>query len=342
MTQGTGADCNETGTLDECDLAEGIASDCNANSIPDACEIDDRTAIDCNGNGIPDECEADCNENGVPDDCDLTSYTFGSDGSPVPVPAEGTSGTTLAIIDVPVSMLVQQINVELDIAHSFDRDLTTTLTSPSGREVLLFANVGGSGADFRSTILDDDATTPIEVGRAPFDGPFRPQESLAAFVGENALGTWMLKIVDDQAGDAGMLNRWALVFPAVSTDCNANAVPDECEPDCNLNGVPDDCDVTNGASGDCNANGVPDDCEIAIDPSVDFNRDGVPDECGVPGDFDGDRDVDLADVIAFGECFRGAERAFLFTECQAFDFDFDGNIDLADFVAMQAAFTGAR
>ena len=41
----------------------------------------------------------------------------------------------------------------------------------------------------------------------------------------------MLKIVDDQAGDSGMLNRWTLVFPAVSVDCDADGVPDTCQPD---------------------------------------------------------------------------------------------------------------
>ena len=42
---------------------------------------------------------------------------------------------------------------------------------------------------------------------------------------------WTLRIVDDQAGDAGMLNRWALVFPAVSTDCDGDGVPDTCQPE---------------------------------------------------------------------------------------------------------------
>lgn len=36
-------------------------------------------------------------------------------------------------------------------------------------------------------------------------------------------------------------------FP--STDCNANGIPDECEPDCNGNGVPDECDVAGYLTG---------------------------------------------------------------------------------------------
>ncbi|MCH7687152.1 MAG: proprotein convertase P-domain-containing protein [Planctomycetes bacterium] len=300
MAQATGADCNGTGTLDECDLVEGLASDCNENGVPDACEIDDRTAIDCNANGIPDGCEPDCDGNGVPDDCDLTFNRFESNVGPVPVPPEGTSGTTLATIDVPVSMLVQQINVELDIVHSFDRDLTVTLTSPSGREVLLFAKVGGSGADFRSTVLDDNATAPIEVGRAPFQGSFQPLEPLAGFAGENAFGVWTLKIVDDQAGDAGLLNRWALVFPAVSTDCDGNGVLDTCQLEAD----------SNDQIGPCR-----------------------------PGDLDFDGDVDLADLVRFQACFGTAEPGTV-ASCTAADLDADGDVDLGDYLAWLGLFTG--
>ena len=49
-----------------------------------------------------------------------------------------------------------------------------------------------------------------------------------------------------------------------SIDCNANVVPDECEPDCNANGQADECDLADGTSDDCNFNVVPDECEITI------------------------------------------------------------------------------
>ena len=48
---------------------------------------------------------------------------------------------------------------------------------------------------------------------------------------------------------------------SVSTDCDANGIPDECESDCNTNGIADACDITAGTSLDQNHNGVPDECE---------------------------------------------------------------------------------
>ncbi|MDY7109093.1 MAG: C1 family peptidase, partial [Planctomycetota bacterium] len=51
-----GADCNENGVPDDCDIADGTSGDCNGNGIPDECDIADGTSQDEDGNGIPDEC----------------------------------------------------------------------------------------------------------------------------------------------------------------------------------------------------------------------------------------------------------------------------------------------
>ena len=59
----------------------------------------------------------------------------------------------------------------------------------------------------------------------------------------------------------------------MSTDCDQNGVPDECDPDCNGDGRPDACE------NDCNGNGRPDPCDIAGGFSEDCNGNGIPDEC---------------------------------------------------------------
>ncbi|MHC5112323.1 MAG: right-handed parallel beta-helix repeat-containing protein [Planctomycetota bacterium] len=81
----------------------------------------------------------------------------------------------------------------------------------------------------------------------------------------------------------------------VSSDCNQNDIPDQCEADCNQSGQPDLCDIEDGTSEDCNGNGIPDDCEGDCngnglsdsceidDGSVDdCNDDGIPDDCLTP------------------------------------------------------------
>jgi len=47
----------------------------------------------------------------------------------------------------------------------------------------------------------------------------------------------------------------------ICADCNANSIPDGCEPDCNSNAISDECDIRDGTSRDANANGILDECE---------------------------------------------------------------------------------
>ncbi len=62
-------------------------------------------------------------------------------------------------------------------------------------------------------------------------------------------------------------------------------------------------------------------------------------EAALPGDFDGDGDVDLNDFEQFDACLTGPGGGAQ-PPCDAFDFDADNDVDFADFQAFQIAFTG--
>jgi subtilisin-like proprotein convertase family protein len=112
-------------------------------------------------------------------------------------------GATCAALDV---------NVTLDsITHSFASDLVIRLTKGS-QSVLLVNQRGGSGANFRSTILNDSAANPISAGSAPFTGQFRPETPLAAFNSQTLNGSWILSIRDTASGDTGILRSWCISF----------------------------------------------------------------------------------------------------------------------------------
>ena len=61
----------------------------------------------------------------------------------------------------------------------------------------------------------------------------------------------------------------------------------------------------------------------------------------IPGDADGDGDVDIADFMAMMRCFTGSNVQAA-DGCGTFDFDGDGDIDLRDQIAWQSAFTGSQ
>jgi subtilisin-like proprotein convertase family protein len=133
--------------------------------------------------------------------------------SPSGSTALADAATTLSYIYVPqVEANLTDLDVVLNIGHTRDSDLTVYLTGPTGKRVKLLGGVGGTGQNFTGSVLDDDATTSIASGSAPFSNRFKPAEALSAFNGLNPQGVWKLDVVDGVAGSTGTLNSWQLVF----------------------------------------------------------------------------------------------------------------------------------
>ncbi|MDY6952714.1 MAG: filamentous hemagglutinin N-terminal domain-containing protein, partial [Thermodesulfobacteriota bacterium] len=116
----------------------------------------------------------------------------------------------------------------LNIDHPFNSDLTARLTSPSGREVVLFDRVGGSSDDFTNTVFHDNAIKVIRQGTGPFSDVFQPQEAFANYLGEAARGTWTLQIDDAVVGNEGSLASWEIRIDgqAFSSSGGPAAIPD--------------------------------------------------------------------------------------------------------------------
>lgn len=92
---------------------------------------------------------------------------------------------------------------------------------------------------------------------------------------------------------------------AMSSDCNGNGQPDECEPncfgcedDCDGDAVPDSCEIASGGETDCNADGIPDICQL---DNNDCNANGIPDDCDLIVD-----DCDRNGVVDDCEIASGA------------------------------------
>jgi subtilisin-like proprotein convertase family protein len=126
---------------------------------------------------------------------------------------------------------VSDVNITLNITHTYVDDLNITLINPAGTQVLDVNTVGSSSNNFTNTVLDDEASTSIAAGIAPYTGTFRPSNSMTAFDGGGGNGSWTLRIVDNVTGDTGTLNSWSisLTTNAVSetstvTDANGDYV----------------------------------------------------------------------------------------------------------------------
>ncbi len=137
------------------------------------------------------------------------SYTNSNVGKFV----SNTLPATYDTINVPISITIGDMEVRIDtLFHTWDSDVDMWLFTPWGDSIELSTDNGGSGDDYLGTILDQEATTPITAGSAPFTGSFIPEGDLSAFYGMDAAGDWVLRIVDDAGGDDGELQQWGLDF----------------------------------------------------------------------------------------------------------------------------------
>nr|WP_292964542.1 MULTISPECIES: zinc-dependent metalloprotease family protein [unclassified Allomuricauda] len=127
---------------------------------------------------------------------------------PITIPSSGTSTITTSVLfleDLPVS----DVNVNLELDHTYLEDLIITLISPSGTEVTLISNTCGDLNNINA-IFDDDGD-PIECTGSPaISGSVTPLGSLASLKGESILGEWTLEIEDTAAGDGGSLIGFSL------------------------------------------------------------------------------------------------------------------------------------
>ena len=152
--------------------------------------------------------------------------TIPTGGSTIPDASLSSPGVLVSTISVPDDFVIQGVTASgrsgltltLNINDLNVPDLEATLIGPDGTSVKLFTNVGnvGNRKNFQNTVLDDQATTPIQFGGPPFFGTFNPQQSLLAAFGDGlhrSGGTWQLVLQDDNAnGITGTLTSWSLTF----------------------------------------------------------------------------------------------------------------------------------
>jgi C1A family cysteine protease/subtilisin-like proprotein convertase family protein len=213
----------------------------------------DRWGGDCSGTSPATSVYMDSNKTCTANFCHEGCLCYPSSDTPKAIPDPGTVNSS---INVPDGFTIDDVNLTLDITHTYDADLDVYLMSPQGTRVELFTDVGGSGANFTNTTLDDDCAAPITGGTAPFTGCYQPEGSLSDFDGEDSSGVWTLELSDDYLADAGTLRSWSLEL------CG------EAEPDGDGDGVGDSVD----------------NCPETYNPGQeDYDGDGVPGTQPPPG-----------------------------------------------------------
>ncbi len=151
-----------------------------------------------------------------------TVPSYVSTDTPIAIPDNNTAGAT-STVTVPDDKIVQDVNVKVNVSHTYDGDLTITLIPPVGAPITLSNRRGAGGDNFVNTVFDDQATTPIASGTAPFTGSFKPDSSLGAANGIHSVGAWKLKVADGASTDVGSLNDWTLTLAYPAAQCGPHA-----------------------------------------------------------------------------------------------------------------------
>lgn len=148
-------------------------------------------------------------------------------------------GRSLESMDTPVAILdnavvsatiqaldakaVTDVNVRVNVSHTYDGDLRLRLIGPDNTTVILVNRRGASGDGFSDTVFDDEALAPVTAGAAPFTGMFRPEEPLAAFDGKIATGIWRLSVSDLATSDIGAIESVEIDFSFAAEPCVPHA-----------------------------------------------------------------------------------------------------------------------
>lgn len=178
--------------------------------------------------------------------CNPATITFGQQSSGAAPGVPYPSTIAVSGVNQPFSKVTATLN---GMSHTFPTDLDILLVGPTGLNVLLMSDVGGSADIVGINLEFDDAATqalpvltviptgtyrPTNGGTNgdPFPAPAPPPSitlpqygtALSPFVGTDVNGTWSLYVVDDGGGDAGsMSGGWCVTFFMSNSPPVANA-----------------------------------------------------------------------------------------------------------------------
>ena len=135
-----------------------------------------------------------------------------SANTPVPIPDNDPTGI-IDCIEFQDTVIIEDLQVLVQLTHTFIGDLDFTVTSPVGTTVLLkeFTTILTNYDDIDTTF--DDAGIPYDVSDMPNGHnmqAFQSRTAMANFDGESTAGFWELTVTDNAAFDVGTLTNWCV------------------------------------------------------------------------------------------------------------------------------------
>lgn len=155
-------------------------------------------------------------------DVNTTSFAIGytittncntySNSTPLSIPdgtAANTPGPVVSnTITVPTSGTISDVNVSLNVSHTYPNDLVIAINNPGNVTQVPVWNRACAGNDNFNVVLNDGS--PAFTCVANMTGTFAPSSPLSAFNGGASNGTWTLLTADYWNDDTGTVNSWSI------------------------------------------------------------------------------------------------------------------------------------
>ncbi|MDJ0704745.1 MAG: S8 family serine peptidase [Leptolyngbyaceae cyanobacterium MO_188.B28] len=123
----------------------------------------------------------------------LTRTIRGQSSRSVSIPDNDPNGV-VSVIRITQRGFIQDIQIRVDVEHSFLGDITLTLLAPSGEQILLQGRTLGRATHLRETYT------------------LNSTYNLSRLLNQSVSGQWRLKAVDLAPANTGKLNSWELVI----------------------------------------------------------------------------------------------------------------------------------
>ncbi|MER2600278.1 MAG: proprotein convertase P-domain-containing protein, partial [Caldilineales bacterium] len=163
-----------------------------------------------------------------PEGINCTTYT----STDVPVTIPTVTGMVQSTLTVPGNPVIADIDVSIQLTHTWMQDLDVHLVSPAGNDNGLFTDVGSgtlTNPQIQMDVTWDDEAAIPPAFTAMKGMNYKPELSyrLSWFDHEKAGGTWTLKLYDDASGDGGVLQGWSITIcePPPPPVCPAGYAP---------------------------------------------------------------------------------------------------------------------
>ncbi|WP_339838976.1 reprolysin-like metallopeptidase [uncultured Flavobacterium sp.] len=138
------------------------------------------------------------------------------DGTGANVPGATATNTII----VPVTGTLSDVNIGLNVTHTWPNDLVIGISHPNATQDLVWNRSCGSNDNFNITMSDG---SPSFSCVANMTGTFSPASPLAVFNGLVSNGTWTLSATDFYNADPGTVNSWSIEVCSQSITASAES-----------------------------------------------------------------------------------------------------------------------